>query len=123
MGGQKKNGARRKSDDWDADLRDDYVTIRVRKSYLYGSVCAVAGALVVLALQSAFNQRPPAAQNYAYQPGHQAASQAQQPQAPPPKHQSDGGGPKADPEPDYHQNNLKNRHRVGIEALVKRTRA
>ena len=116
MGGQKKNGARRKSDDWDAaaDLRDEYVTIRVRKSYLYGAVCAVAGALVVLALQSAFNQKPPPTQNYAYQPGHQAASQAQQPQAPPPKHQSDGGGPKADPEPDYHQNHLKNRHRVGI---------
>ena len=37
----------------------DYITIRVHKSVFYGGICALGGALMVLAIQSAANAPPP----------------------------------------------------------------
>jgi len=117
--GQKKNGHHRNDDAWLAEelANQEYITIRIHKSYFYGAVCAIGGAMVVLACQSAFS-KPPAHQIPTYQPTGQASapeytsypSNADQPQQP-----SSQESYRAEPEPDYHQNSLGNRHRIYIE--------
>jgi len=91
----------------------DVITLRINKSHFYGALCAIGGALMVLAVQKATTNGPAANisnNNFAY--NHAVHSQAT------PSSQASSSSSSSfvdDPEPIYHQNNLKGRHKIYIE--------